>query len=83
MILSTSSGNFIVKCGVDIMDLSSLWEGHPMSQLYEVCVSIKRYLIMIDFEPFSSLKVVSRWTYSMVLTASPMRHINYSGNGSI
>lgn len=38
--------------------------------LYEVHTSIRRYLIMMDFDPFSSLKVVYKWTYPIVSVVS-------------
>ena len=83
IILSFSLGNFIVMWGVEMIASSSLNKGRPVSALYDVHGLTKRYLIMIDFDPFLSLKLVSRWAYPIVLVVSPTKPIIYSGNGSI
>lgn len=62
------------------MALNSLSEGCPMSTLYSVCALTRRYLIMMDFDPFSSPKVVSRWRYPIVSFFSPTKPMSCSRN---
>lgn len=39
---------------------SSLSEGHPINTMQKVKASTKMYLIMMDFDPLLSLKVINK-----------------------
>lgn len=62
---------------------NSLSEGYPINALYNVHELSMRYLIMMNFDPFLSPKVVNRWAYHMVSVVSPVKLISCSENGSI
>lgn len=53
-----------------MMAPNSLSEGRSINILEEVKAWTRRYLIMMDFDPFSSLKVVYKWTYPIVSVVS-------------
>lgn len=46
-------------------------------------MSTKRYLIIMDFDPLSYLKVVSKCTYHIVFVVSLAKRMSCSGNGLI
>ena len=62
---------------------NSLSECHPLSTLHDVCASTRRYLIIMNFDPFLSSIMVNRWTYPIVLVVSSVKPMSCFRNGSI
>lgn len=76
MIIPFLLGNFIVISGVGIMV-------PILNYVHEIRASTMRYLIMMDFEPFSSPKVVHKWTYPTMSVVFPKKSMSYFGKSSI
>lgn len=54
-----------------------------LNYVHEIRASTMRYLIMMYFDSFSSLKVLNRWMYTIVSVVFPMKPMSCYGNSSI